>query len=201
MWDICMFQQSRGGLINERPRKMLHGKGTCQNTQTDFVTTRPTQPRGQSWWKKLLVSFFCTPFSPMSGTPVFFRTLKLGSPFLLTSWNFSESGFWTLTQDVKRQPVRGQPRPNSILNWIELNWIELNWIELNWTELNWIELNWIELNLIELPKVLISLIAAAAWKVHIVEYGLDRSDGWDNARKTFVSTGWRTSHGHELDVS
>ena len=29
----------------------------------------------------------------------------------------------------------------------------------------------------ELPKLLNGLIAAAAWKVHIVEYGLARSGG------------------------
>ena len=43
----------------------------------------------------------------------------------------------------------------------------------------------------ELSKLLIGVIAAAAWKVHIVEYGLARSYGWDDARKTLVSTGWK----------
>ena len=35
-------------------RKKLHGKGTNTqtDTHTDFATTRPTQPRGPSWWKK-----------------------------------------------------------------------------------------------------------------------------------------------------
>ena len=51
-----------GGLTNERPRtdhvitgpmrglrKNRVGRGQSQNIQTDFVTTRPTWPRGPSW--------------------------------------------------------------------------------------------------------------------------------------------------------
>ena len=38
----------------------------------------------------------------------------LGLCFFLTSWHFSGSGFWILTKGVKRQPVGGQTRPNSI---------------------------------------------------------------------------------------
>ena len=39
---------------NERPQKNLHGNGTLNrhtHTHTDSVTTRPTRPRGPSWWK------------------------------------------------------------------------------------------------------------------------------------------------------
>ena len=43
--------------VNERPRKKSHGKGKNRQTDTqtdrhtDSVTTRPTRPRGSSWWK------------------------------------------------------------------------------------------------------------------------------------------------------
>ena len=47
-------------------------------------------------------------------SPPCLRTLKLASPLSLTSWHFSETGFWILTKGVKPQPVRGQTSPNSI---------------------------------------------------------------------------------------
>ena len=37
----------------------------------------------------------------------------------------------------------------------------------------------------------ICVIAASAWKVHIVKYGLARLYSQDNTRKTLVSTGWK----------
>ena len=40
----------------------------------------------------------------------------------------------------------------------------------------------------ELLKLLIAVIAAAPWKVHIVEYRLARSYGLDDAQNTLVST-------------
>ena len=45
--------------VTTGPQKKLHGKRTSRNTQTDFLTTRPTRPRGPSWWKlSLLLSCF-----------------------------------------------------------------------------------------------------------------------------------------------
>ena len=48
----------RHALHQSDQAKKSHGKGTItqhtnNNTQTDFATTRPTQPRGPSWWKIL----------------------------------------------------------------------------------------------------------------------------------------------------
>jgi hypothetical protein len=49
---------------NERPWKKSHGKGTSRQRrqQTDIATTRPTRPRGPSWWKSLFIySHSCLP--------------------------------------------------------------------------------------------------------------------------------------------
>ena len=56
---------SEGGLTNERPRtdhvtwgpmrgleKNRMGRGHSTDRQTDMLTTRPTWPRGPSWWKE-----------------------------------------------------------------------------------------------------------------------------------------------------
>ena len=75
---------------------------------------------GEKWCEKkqsprvLGLCFFSHHFPPHAWDSVFFRTLKLASPLSLTSWHFSESGFWILTKGVKPQPVRYQTRPNSM---------------------------------------------------------------------------------------
>ena len=53
----------------------------------------------------------------------------------------------------------------------------------------------------ELAKLLIGVIAAAAWKVHIVEYGLTARMAETMFERHWSPQAGRTSHGHELDVS
>ena len=53
----------------------------------------------------------------------------------------------------------------------------------------------------ELPKLLIGVIAAAAWKVHIVEYGVLACMAAAMLKRHWSPRAGRTSHGHDLDVS
>ena len=53
--------------------------------------------------------------SPYVWDSVFIRSLKVISPLLTPSWNFSGPRFWILTKGVIRQPVRGLPCPNSVI--------------------------------------------------------------------------------------
>ena len=88
---------------NKRPNKKLNGKGTNksisprQQQHTDIATTRPTRPRGPSWWKTYLTSTKYPPKNTEVQTKKFTKTLYQTDticPIVLytffSSWNTVE---------------------------------------------------------------------------------------------------------------